>query len=298
MGKQSAKKRERKQEAQQSAPKSKTHTEVKRPYTVMDCVKLGRTGNILFVVFIVICLIYYYSFANKGNYIIPFEILAYAVESIGFALFAVSIIWLDRLVRARGLMKTLLLVYIITEVGLMLLEFDFIFPNVYNGLSLPLTIGHSIFSAGVVLSMLALDPSNKKMEAFVIITCTIMLAGMFLGLAGYRVYASILLNAFAYIFFFSAIQYQLHLDELDIDCYGDKAPEAKFDSTMFADTPLLVEKPKKEPQTLRQRLEHMRDTLTSEEHIVLTDTDEKFDYEFGADADKEPKSNDKADKEQ
>lgn len=276
----------------------KSREEVKRPYTVMDCMKLGRMGNIMFVVFIVICLIYFYSFANRGNYIIPFEIIAYAVESIGFALFSVGVIWLDKLVRARGVMKVLLLVYIATEAVLMLLEFKFIFPNVYHGLSLPLTIGHSIFSAGVALSLLSLDPSNRKMEAFVIITCTIMLAGMFLGLLGYRVYASILVNAFAYIFFFSAMQYQLHLDELDIDCYGDKATEAKFDSTMFADSPLLVEKPKKEPETLRKKLEHMRDTLISDEHIILTDTDEKFDYEFGVDADKEQKSNDKADKEQ
>lgn len=261
----------------------KSREDIKHPYTLSDCMKMGRTGNILFVVFIVICLIYYYSFAQKGKFLIPFEVVAYGVELMGFAFFSIGVIWLDKLVRARAVMKVLLLVYITVEVILMLLEFQFIFPESYNGLSLPLTIIHSIFSAGVAFSLLSLDPSNKKMEIFVIITCSLMLAGMLFGLAGYRVYASILVNAFAYIFFFSAMLHQLRLDELDIDCYGDKARVSTFDSTMFADSPLMVEKPKKEKESLKKKFSRLRDHMTSDERIILTDRDEKFEYEFGVD---------------
>lgn len=277
------------QEQKKSRPKSRE--DIKQPYTLSDCMKMGRTGNILFVVFIVVCLIYYYSFASKTALAIPFEVIAYGIELMGFAFFSIGVIWLDKLVRARGVMKVLLLVYICIEVILMLLEFQFIFPNTYNGLSLGLTICHSIFSAGVAFSLLSLDPSNKKMEVFVIITCTMMLAGMFFGIAGYRVYASILVNAFAYIFFFSAMLHQLHLDELDIDCYGDKAKVATFDSTMFADSPLMVEKPKREPETLKKKISRLRDSMISDERIVLTDRDEKFEYEFGVDDDTDDTDN-------
>lgn len=267
-----------------SSPKKSTpHGEVKRPYTLIDCMKLGRIGNLLFILFIIVCLIYYYSFGSKGHYIIPFEVVAYGIEALGFAFFTLSVVWLDRLVRARTVMKVLLLVYIVVEVLLMLLEFQFLFPTVYNGLSLPLTICHSIFSAGVAFSLLMLDAQNKHLQWFVIITCTLMLTGMFLGLAGYRVYASILVNAFAYVFFFSAMQHQLHLEEMDIDCYGDSARVSTFDSTMFADAPLLVERAPKQKKTLSQRAKSLRQTLTSEEKLILTDQDETFEYEFGVD---------------
>ena len=91
------------------------------------------------------------------------------------------------------------------------------------------------------------------------------------------------MNAFAYIFFFSAMLHQLRLDELDIDCYGDKARVSTFDSTMFADSPLMVEKPKKEKESLKKKFSRLRDHMTSDERIILTDRDEKFEYEFGVD---------------
>ena len=49
-------------------------------------------------------------------------------------------------------------------------------------------------------------PQNKRMQLIVGITTCIILAGMLLGIAGYRVYATILVNAFAYIFFFTAME--------------------------------------------------------------------------------------------
>lgn len=277
--------RQERRAAQREGRLQERKPEVKRPYTLDDCMKLGRNGNILFIAFIIVCLIYYYSLAKNGNYFIPFEVVAYVLETSGFVLFTLSIVWLDRLVRARTAMKVLLIVYIVIEVILMLLEFQLIpfMKNIYNGLSLALTICHAIFSAGVAFSMLMLDPQSKKLQTAVIITCAIMLAGMFLGLAGYRVYASILVNAFAYVFFFSVMQHYLRLDEMEIDCYGDRAEETAFTSTMFADSPLMKEVPAKPKLSLRQRAKRTAEDIWkgNEEHSVLTDKEETFTYEFG-----------------
>lgn len=261
--------------------------ESKREYTVMDCMKLGRIANILFVVFIVVCLIYYYSLAKNGNYVIPFEIVAYGIEATAFAFFTLCVVWLDRLVRQRLPMKILLICYIVVEVILMLLEFDFLPFIPYNGLSLALTICHAIFSGGVSLSLLMLAPESKKLQTIVIINSSLILAGMFLGLAGYRVYASILLNAFAYIFFFTAMIHLVRNEEVDIDCYGDKAKVTDFSSTMFADSPMLQESPRETvAQKLRKKASVAAKKLTPQNDPVAKLTDDAdFEYEFGVDDD-------------
>ncbi|MBP0967491.1 MAG: hypothetical protein J5722_07650 [Oscillospiraceae bacterium] len=257
-----------------------------RSYTLTDCMKMGRLANILFIVFIVISLIYYAVFSKTGKFFIPFEVVAFSIEGAAFVLFAVSAVWLDRLVRARGVMKVLLIVYITVEVALMLLEFGLVPFLSPIGKSMLLIILHVIFSAGVSLSLLMLDPQNKRLQTIVIITTGIILAGMLTAAADYRVYASILVNALAYIVFFSAMVRQLALEEMDIDCYGDKAEVSEIPSTMFADTPTMVEIPGREvPVTLEQKLRRLKAKLTpTDEKIVLTDDNEKFEYEFGADA--------------
>ena len=258
---------------------------VKRPYTLMDSMKLGRLANILFVVFIIVALLYYYVIAKNGNLIFIYEIFGYSIEAIGFTLFTVSVIWMDKLVRARAIMKVMMIVYISIEVFLMLLEFQLIPLPGYNGLSFWLVIAHSIFSGGVAFSLLMLDPANKKMERIIIITTAIILGGMFLGYAGYRVYASILLNAFAYIFFYTAMIHQLRLEEIRVDCYGDNAESKAFSSTMFENVPTMVEKVKKEKEefSISEKAKRAASLLNleNEEHTVLTDKDEKFEYEFG-----------------
>ena len=258
-----------------------------RKYSLSDCMRFGRTANILFIIFVIICLIYYYSIANKGNYSIPFEVVAYTVETVAFLLFSTAVIWIDRLVRARKVMKYSLFIYIGIEIFLMLLEFQLLPIKAYNGLSVPVIIAHVIFSAFVSFTLLMLDSQNKHLQWIVGITTCIILAGMLFAIAGYRVYASILVNAFAYIFFFTAMEHQLHLEEMDIDCYGDRAKVQSFESTLFADTPTMVEKPVKEKKTLRETAKRFAEDLTSEEHLVLTDKDEKFEYEFGVEEDDE-----------
>ncbi|MBR5405657.1 MAG: hypothetical protein IK107_05110 [Oscillospiraceae bacterium] len=256
----------------------------KRDYTLTDCMRFGLIANILFVVFIVICLIYYYSLARKGTYVILFETVAYTTEMLGFALFILSVVWTNKLVRARGVMKVLLPVYIGIEVLLMLLEFELL-PDIvpftlYNGLSLGLIIVHVLFSAGVSLSLLQMEPDNKRVQIIVAVTCGIILSGMMTAAAHYRVYASILVNAFAYIFFFAAMYLLLQREEVRVDCHGDRAEETSFTSTMFADSPLLQEKPEKRRRTLGQIAKDAARQISSEEQAVLTDEDESFEYEF------------------
>ena len=257
-----------------------------RNYTLLDCMRFGRIANILFILFIIVCLIYYYSLAVRGKTSVIFEIVAYTIETSAFALFTISVIWLDRLVRARGLMKLLLITYIAVEVILMLGEFHLLPLIPYNGLSVPLIIVHVLFSAAVSLSLLMLDPQNKRVQWLVGITSVIILAGMLTAIAGYRVYASILVNALGYIIFFTAMERLLHLEEVEIDCYGDRAEVKSFDSTMFSETPTMVEIPRAEkPKTLGGKAKRLAQELSTNEKLVLTDKDEKFEYEFGVDDD-------------
>ena len=283
----SAQRAEKRSAAPKRSLEDRLEEKGKRPYTLKDCMRFGRIANILFVVFIVVCLIYYYSFAKHGSYFIPFEVIAYTIEATAFALFTLSVVWMDRLVRARGLMKVAMIVYILTEIVLMLLEFGLLQFIPYNGLKLSVIIVHVLFSAAVAFSLLLLEPQNKRVQRVVGITTVIILAGMLPGIAGYRVYASILINAFAYIFFFTATERLITLEEIEVDCYGDQAKVTEYDSTMFANVPTMIEIPQaeKKKRTLREKARRLAEDLSSEEISVLTDKDEKFEYEFGVDDD-------------
>ena len=90
--------------------------ERKRPFRLETCFKLGLFGNICFVAFIIICLIYYYTFSPSGTFRLGFDIAAYIVEFAGFGLMALAIAGICCIVRQRGLMKTLLSVYVCVEV--------------------------------------------------------------------------------------------------------------------------------------------------------------------------------------
>ena len=185
--------------------------------------------------FIIICLIYYYTFSPSGTFRLGFDIAAYIVEFAGFGLMALAIAGICCIVRQRGLMKTLLSVYVCVEVFLMLLDFDFIHLDVYNGRSNLLIILHAIFSALVGLSFLSLDPKRTRLEMLVGIAVSMILAGMFSAVMNLRVYGSILMNAFAYIFFFASLRYYYNREEIEIDCYGDRAKVQEYKSTFFKD---------------------------------------------------------------
>lgn len=283
----SAQRTEKRSAGEKRSLEDRLEAKGKRPYTLKDCMRFGRIANILFVVFIIVCLIYYYSFSKRGSYFIPFEVVAYTIETTAFALFTLSVVWMDRLVRARGLMKIAMIVYILTEITLMLLEFGLLQFIPYNGLKLSVIIAHVLFSAAVSLTLLMLEPQNKRVQWVVGITAVIILAGMLPGIAGYRVYASVLINAFAYIFFFTASERLITLEEIEVDCYGDQAKVTEYDSTMFSNVPTMVEIPRaeKKKRTLREKARRLAEDLQSEEISVLTDSEEKFEYEFGVDED-------------
>ena len=117
----------------------------------------------------------------------------------------------------------------------MLLDFDFIHLDIYNGRSNLLIILHAILSALVGFSFLSLDPKRRRLEILVGIAVSIMLAGMFSAVLNLRVYGSVLMNAFAYIFFFAALRFYYDREEIEIDCYGDRAKVQEYKSTFFKD---------------------------------------------------------------
>ena len=81
----------------------------------------------------------------------------------------------------------------------------------------------------------------------------------------------------------AAMKRQVVLGEMDIDCYGDRAEQTEFTSTMFADAPTMEERPElKKPSAIRKAKLAAEDVLAGNtERGVLTDRDEKFEYEFG-----------------
>ena len=49
----------------------------------------------------------------------------------------------------------------------------------------------------------------------------------------------------------------------------------------------MIEKPAAEKKTLREKAKRLAEDLSSEEQIILTDKDEKFEYEFGVEEDED-----------
>lgn len=187
------------------------------------CFKLGLIGNIFFILFGVICIFYYESFKDTDVVILPIEIMAYTSEAIGFICLLLSEIWFCRLLRHRYLMKFAYFVYIIMEMALMIMELNSYRIDFYEPYSIVWAIGHSVISAAICFTFLALDPTRTKYEVMVIIAVAMMLFGMIGSLLHIRLYFGIVANAISYIFLFSMILYFLSREEMDIDCKGDVA---------------------------------------------------------------------------
>ena len=84
------------------------------------------------------------------------------------------------------------------------------------------------YLVGALLFILALAGLSKQTKAR-----RGNLFGMFGMVFHMRIYFSILMNAFAYIFMFSALKYLLSQQKIEIDCYGDKARVNQYKSTFF-----------------------------------------------------------------
>lgn len=193
----------------------------------------GMVGNLFFIAFSLVCLIYYniYDPAKISSRII--EIIAYTVETLGFLSLMLGMIDINRSVRMRPMLKFGFPVYILVELVMMILELNSYQIEFYKPYSLLLAVIHAVFSAAVCFTFLSLDPGKSCLEFAVTICFGVILGGMLGNVIGIRIYFSILTNAVAYAGLFSAIRYMYCREMIEIDCHGDKARVAEYDSSFF-----------------------------------------------------------------
>jgi len=190
-------------------------------------------GNILFVLFGFVCYIFNMTYDAGSLLSRTLEAIAYIVEVAGFVMFIMGILLIIRTTRMRVLMKTALSVYTVTEAVMMVLELNSYRLPWYYPDSLLLAIVHSIFSAAVCFSLLSLDPYKNKFEVVTIICIGVILGGMFGNMLGIRIYFSIIVNAVAFSIMFGFIKWFVKNEEIEIDCYGDRARVAEYKSDFF-----------------------------------------------------------------
>ena len=193
----------------------------------------GLVGNLLFVAFGLVCYIYYMTYEHSSVHSRVLEGMAYILEFSGFGLLALSEWLIYKTARMRVWLKISFALYIVMEAVMMILELNSFRLDWYKPYSLLLAIIHSILSAAVCFSFLALDPYKNKFEAIIIICIGIILGGMFGNILGIRIYFSIIVNAVAFSLMFFSVKYLLKKEEIEIDCYGDQARVVEYKSGFF-----------------------------------------------------------------
>ena len=199
------------------------------------CFSCGQYANILFLLFAVCAAVYYWSIVRHHVELLPLEIAAYTIETGGFVFMLFSLINFWKIVRHRYIMKGAMLVYLITEVVIMILDFNADSIPFFESSSMGLNIGHSIFSGVILFTYLALEPKNTGLEVAVIVSEIIILAGMFGVVFHLHVYLTLFANSIAYVVFFSILRFLHAQERIMIDCHGDRAREVKFRSDFFDD---------------------------------------------------------------
>lgn len=165
--------------------------------------------------------------------LVPLEIAAYTIETAGFVFMLFSLVNFYQIVRHRYIMKTAMLIYLITEVVIMIMDFNADKLSFYESGSMALNIGHSIFSAAIAFTYLSLEPKNTALEVAIVITEVIILAGMFGVIFHLHVYVSLFANSIAYVVFFSIVRFLHAQERIMVDCHGDRASETKYRSDFF-----------------------------------------------------------------
>lgn len=197
----------------------------------------GLVGNILFVAFGLICLLYYYTYDAESIFSKIIEFIAYCTEFMGFGLLIYADYLLIASLRLRRMLKVCFSAYIVLEAVMMFLELNAYNFTFYQPYSLVLAIVHAVVSAAACFAFLQLDPENTKYEVAIITCIALILAGMLGNILGIRVYFSIMASALGFTVLFGAIHYLRGREEIDIDCYGDRANVAVFNSsTLFSDS--------------------------------------------------------------
>ncbi len=197
------------------------------------CFQFGQYANLLFLLFAVICVIYYWLINRKGIELIPLEIAAYTVEVAGFAMMLFSLLNFWKIVRHRYIMKIAILVYWITEITIMILDFNASNFSFYDSTATALNIGHSIFSAVICFTYLALEPQNPSLEVSIVTSIAIILSGMLGVVFGMHVYVTLFANSIAYVVFFSRMRFLLSQERIMVDCHGDRARVTHIKSSFF-----------------------------------------------------------------
>ena len=196
----------------------------------------GFVGNILFVAFGLICVLYYYTYNSESIFSKVLEFIAYMTEFMGFGLLVYADYLLIVSLRMRRMLKVCFSAYIVLEAVMMILELNAYNFSFYEPYSLPLAIVHAVVSAAECFAFLQLDPENTKYEVSIVTCIALILAGMLGNILGIRVYFSIITNALGFVVLFGAIHYLRNREEIEIDCYGDRANVAVFNSsTLFRD---------------------------------------------------------------
>lgn len=199
------------------------------------CFSCGQYANILFLLFAFCASVYYWSIRRHDLELVPLEITAYTVETAGFIFMLFSILNFYKIVRHRYIMKTAMMLYLITEVVIMILDFNADKFEFFQSGSMALNIGHSIFSGAILFTYLALEPKNTSLEWAIVISEIIILAGMFGVVFHLHVYATLFANSIAYVVFFSIMRFLVSQERIMIDCHGDRARVAKYRSDFFDD---------------------------------------------------------------
>jgi hypothetical protein len=195
----------------------------------------GLIGNVLFVAFGLICLIYYCTYDVTSILSNVLEAVAYCTEFLGFGLLAYSDYLLCSSLRFRRLLKMSYSAYILLEAVMMVLELNSYRLEFYKPYSVVLVIMHTIVSGAACFSFLQLDPDNTKFEAIIVTCIGIALCGMIAVLLGVRVYFSIIVNAVCFSALFGSIIFLRSREEIEIDCHGDRANVREFSSTFFSE---------------------------------------------------------------
>lgn len=200
----------------------------------------GMLGNLFFVAFGLICLLYYYTYYGVSIHSRILEVAAYCVEVFGFGLLIYSDYLLIASARFRRLMKISFTAYIILEALMMVLELNSAYLSFYEPYSLPLAIVHAVVSAAACFSFLQLDADNTRFEVVIVAAIAAILAGMFGNILGIRIYFGIIINALSFAFLFGSILFLMKRGDIDIDCYGDRARVAEFSSESLFNDPEVI----------------------------------------------------------
>lgn len=186
--------------------------------------KVGLASNLSFIIFIIITMIYYSYYLHTGKILPVVEIIAYSIEIIGFMLMILAAIGYCVKLRFRLSLKIAMVLYFLVEFIIMICDFHLIdAEEFYSPASKGLIIFHCVFSAIVAMFYMQLDSQKNCMQVSAAVTAVIMMLASFSIVFEVRVYASVLVNSFAYVFMYGSVLFYDKREMIDVDCHGDVA---------------------------------------------------------------------------